>query len=71
MKIQIWSGEGDGPGTCETYTAEESHTMTWRKLTARLTRERCGGDRWAKATWEDGEPVVPSQLDQRRRYGSR
>jgi hypothetical protein len=42
--IQIVSGEGD-LGTVEEYTGKR----TVRALKARLTRERCKGDRWAFA----------------------
>lgn len=43
MDIIIISGEGDGPGTIERYEGRMD------ALKARLTRERCGGDRWATA----------------------
>lgn len=42
-KIEIVSGEADGPGTIELYEG----TRSPRAIRARLTRERCGGDRWA------------------------
>jgi hypothetical protein len=42
--IQIVSGEGE-VGTVEPYTGRR----TVRALKARLTRERCKGDRWAYA----------------------
>jgi hypothetical protein len=41
----ILSGEG------ETGTWEGPYTTTERGIRQRLTRERCGGDRWASA-WE-------------------
>jgi hypothetical protein len=40
--IWILSGEGE-VGTRERYTGK----LSARALKARLTRERCGGDRWA------------------------
>ena len=43
QEIEIVSGEGTGSGTCETFTGRR----TVRAIKARLTRERCGGDRWA------------------------
>ena len=43
--IRIVSGEGEGPGHVETYTG----ALTPRAIKARLTRERCHGDRWARA----------------------
>lgn len=45
MSATIWiaSGEGDGPGHRERYDG----ALTVRALKGRLTRERCGGDRWA------------------------
>jgi len=42
--IRIVSGEGE-IGSAETYTG----TLTPRAIKARLTRERCNGDRWARA----------------------
>ena len=44
-RIEIISGEGDGPESIETFTG----ARTTRAINARLARERCGGDRWAKA----------------------
>jgi hypothetical protein len=44
--IAIVSGEGDGEGAEEDYTGAKS----LQGLRARLTRERCGGDRWAYAS---------------------
>jgi|688.fasta_scaffold1925718_2 hypothetical protein len=41
--LYIVSGEGD-LGTTELYTGKR----TVRAIKARLTRERCGGDRWAR-----------------------
>jgi hypothetical protein len=59
-RIFIVSGEGDG-GTYhrELYTGKR----TQRAIKARLTRERCGGDRWACAEmcmdWDnEAGPVV-------------
>lgn len=43
-KIRIVSGEGE-MGTAEEYVGK----MTPRAIKSRLTRERCNGDRWAKA----------------------
>ncbi len=42
--IRIISGEGE-IGSIETYNGKRSI----RAIKIRLTRERCGGDRWAKA----------------------
>lgn len=42
--VQIVAGEAE-LGTIKDYTS----TRTVRALKSRLTRERCGGDRWAKA----------------------
>ena len=47
--IQIVSGEGEN-GTAEDYTGAK----TVRAIKARLTRERCGGDRWARVDTDDG-----------------
>jgi hypothetical protein len=44
-KVEIISGEGLGPGTIETHTG----ARTMRAIKMRLTKERCDGDRWAKA----------------------
>ena len=41
--IHIISGEGAGEGHVAGYTG----ARTVRAIKARLTRERCGGDRWA------------------------
>ncbi len=43
-KIIIVSGEGEC-GTVETYNGKR----TMRAIKLRLTKERCGGARWAKA----------------------
>lgn len=43
-EIQILSGEGDY-GNFELYTGKR----TVRAIKLRLTKERCGGDRWARA----------------------
>jgi hypothetical protein len=58
--ILIWSGEGDGPGASEVYGG----ALTMRALRSRLTRERCGGQRWARAVWSDGSPVDMSGTDE-------
>ena len=44
-RVVIISGEGTGPGTIEPHNG----LPTMRAIRARLTRERCGGDRWAHA----------------------
>ena len=44
-EIKITSGEGE-QGTSEVYTGKR----TVRAIKMRLTRERCSGDRWARAT---------------------
>lgn len=49
--IKIISGEGE-IGTVETYTGKR----TARAVKARLTKERCNGDRWAILEL-DGERV--------------
>jgi hypothetical protein len=41
--LEIVSGEG-AQGTCEPYNG----ALTVRAVLARLTRERAGGDRWAR-----------------------
>ena len=43
--IIIISGEGTGEGTTEIYQGKK----TVRAIKTRLTKERCSGDRWAKA----------------------
>lgn len=43
-EIRIVSGEGQ-VGTSETYNGKR----TLRAIKMRLTKERCGGDRWARA----------------------
>lgn len=43
-EIRIVSGEGE-VGTTEIYNGKR----TLRAIKMRLTKERCGGDRWAKA----------------------
>ncbi len=48
----IYSGEGCGEGRPETVT------MTVIGLKRRLTKERCGGDRWAFARDENGERLA-------------
>jgi hypothetical protein len=47
--LQIVSGEGD-IGTAQKYNGSKSV----RAIKARLTRERCGGDRWARVDTDDG-----------------
>ena len=47
--LEIVSGEGEN-GTSEIYTGAK----TVRAIKARLTRERCGGDRWARVDTDDG-----------------
>jgi hypothetical protein len=42
-EIEIISGEGER-GTSETYEGKK----TVRAIKMRLTKERCGGDRWAR-----------------------
>lgn len=49
-KIIIQSGEGEN-GSFEIYTGKR----TERAIQLRLTRERCHGDRWAKA-WVKAGP---------------
>lgn len=44
-RVIIISGEGTEPGAIEPHTG----APTRRAIRARLTRERCGGDRWAHA----------------------
>lgn len=53
-RIEIWSGEGNGPGTREEYTGKR----TARALRARLTRERVQGERWARAVWADTQEPI-------------
>ena len=43
--IRIVSGEGTGEGIVEPYTGKR----TIRAIKTKLTKERCNGDRWAKA----------------------
>jgi hypothetical protein len=45
-EITIISGEGEGPGTVEYFHGRR----TLAAIKRRLTKERCGGDRWARAT---------------------
>lgn len=47
--LQVVSGEGE-TGSIEPYTGKR----TVRAIKARLTRERCGGDRWARVDTNDG-----------------
>jgi hypothetical protein len=44
-RIEIVAGEGEGHGHRSVHTGRP----TMRAIRARLTRERCGGDRWAYA----------------------
>ena len=44
-EIHITAGEGEGFGTTEIYDGKR----TIRAIKMRLTRERCGEARWAKA----------------------
>lgn len=63
FRVVIISGEGAGPGIIEAHTGAPNVAA----VKARLRRERCGGDRWAKAVAhvadsegedvETGEPV--------------
>lgn len=46
-EIRIVSGEGE-EGTDEIYEGKR----TLRALKSRLTKERCDGDRWAKAEYD-------------------
>jgi hypothetical protein len=57
-KIIIVSGEGT-VGTPEIYTGKR----TRRAMRARLTKESCGGDRWAFFRTPDGERIYPEQFD--------
>ncbi len=45
--IRIVSGEGE-QGTIEPYTGDR----TAQAIKLRLEKERCGGDRWARAEYE-------------------
>jgi hypothetical protein len=49
-KIIIISGEGER-GNSEVYTGKR----TQRAIKSRLTKERCHGDRWARAVIYSGE----------------
>jgi len=49
MDMEIVSGEGEN-GTVEEYDGKPSVAAIMR----RLSRERCGGDRWALIQAEDG-----------------
>ena len=62
ITIRIVSGEG-AVGTAEAYTGKRSV----RALRARLTRERCNGDRWARAEYlaaleTESNPAVYAEL---------
>ena len=63
--IYIVSGEGE-QGHREVYTG----TVTPRAIRARLTRERCSGDRWAHVEI-DGERVGDEELDSALEVASR
>lgn len=61
-EIRIVSGEGT-IGKSETYTGKR----TIRALKSRLTRERCNGDRWARAEVlsrpeTDSDPAVYKEV---------
>lgn len=58
MTIYIISGEGTGEGTRELYTGK----MSARAIRQRVTRERCGGDRWARLESEAGERIIDEDL---------
>jgi hypothetical protein len=47
--LKIVSGEGEN-GTAQDYAGAK----TVRAIKARLTKERCGGDRWARVDTADG-----------------
>lgn len=51
--IIITSGEGDGEGVSEVFTGRR----TLRAINARLTRERFGGARWARAEVYSGYEI--------------
>lgn len=51
--LRIVSGEG-AHGTVEPYTG----TRTERAIKMRLTRERCDGQRWARAEAQHGDTWV-------------
>lgn len=51
--LEIVSGEGEN-GMSEIYTGAK----TVRAIKARLTRERCGGDRWARLDTDDGMALL-------------
>lgn len=52
IKYYVVSGEGEN-GTRELYTGK----LTVRAIKARLKKEECGGDRWARIETEDGERI--------------
>ena len=56
-KITILSGEGE-LGARELYTGKH----TDRALKSRLTKERCSGDRWAKAEYHPAGYTSDSDL---------
>jgi hypothetical protein len=51
--LYVVSGEGE-QGTREQYEGKR----TVRAVLARLTREACGGDRWARLVTEQGETIA-------------
>lgn len=60
MRVLLSSGEGD-LGTIEEYRG----APTLRAIKGRLTRERAGGDRWARLSKGTGdgnlEPITPEE----------
>lgn len=56
--VIIISGEGDGQGTIERYVG----ARTKHALRSRLSRERCGGARWAYAWIAVGEFDTPNHI---------
>jgi hypothetical protein len=64
-RIEIVSGEGT-QGTAKEHTGK----ATARAVRARLTRERCGGDRWAFAR-VDGRRCTDEDLNYILRAGGK
>lgn len=58
-RLAIVSGEGES-GTREEYTGKR----TARAIRARLTRERCGGDRWARLQHARCSPECDEDCDE-------
>ena len=60
VRLDVVSGEGE-QGRAVAYTGSGRLSA----LKARLTRERCGGDRWARyvARLDDGQAIVLSEHD--------